>query len=106
MLCLIWLLSHLTAVIYVANEGELNDEYTVNPAGGVSVISTDQSPDRLTQDDVTTVDVTAEDLPEDFRPLGPNPEAYHLNAEPEYIVVDKIASMPMLLSGSQRYWKV
>lgn len=75
--------------LLVANEGELNDEYTVNPAGGVSVISTDQSPDQLTQDDVTTVDVTAEDLPEDFRPLGPNPEAYHLNAEPEYIVVDK-----------------
>lgn len=74
--------------LLVANEGELNDEYTVNPPGGVSVIATDRSPDQLTQDDVTTVNVTPEDLPDDFRPLGPNPDEYHLNAEPEYIVVD------------------
>ena len=74
--------------LLVANEGELNDEYTINPPGGISVIDTRKSPQHLTQDDVTTVNVTKEDIPEDFRPLGPNPDEYHLNAEPEYIVVD------------------
>lgn len=72
----------------VANEGEPNDDYDVNPAGSLSVITLSDDITALTQDAVNTVFVTAEDLPEDLRTLGITSEDFVLNVEPEYIAVD------------------
>src|SRR5699024_2893911 len=47
--------------LLVANEGELDDEYTVNPAGGASVMSTYRSPEQLAQETVTTAALTSDD---------------------------------------------
>lgn len=72
----------------VANEGEPNDDYDVNPAGSLSVITLSDDITALTQDAVNTVFVTAEDLPEDLRTLGIKSEDFVVNVEPEYIAVD------------------
>lgn len=72
----------------VANEGEPNDDYDVNPAGSLSVITLSDDITALTQDAVNTVFVTAEDLPEDLRTLGITSEDFVVNVEPEYIAVD------------------
>ncbi len=74
--------------LLVANEGEPNDDYTVNPVGGISVIALPDDISTLSQDHVHTVEIKAEDLPANIRPLGPNPEETFKNAEPEFIVVD------------------
>ena len=73
--------------VLVANEGEPNDDYTVNPEGSVSVIDVANRPSHLNAQDIRTVSFTKEHQ-KGLRALGPNTEDAYLNIEPEYIAVD------------------
>lgn len=73
--------------LLVANEGEPNDDYTVNPQGSVSVIDLSAGPSHLTTENVRTAVFTKEHQ-QGLRALGPNAEDAYLNIEPEYIAVD------------------
>lgn len=73
--------------LLVANEGEPNDDYTVNPEGSVSVIDVTKGPQHLTANDVRTASFTKEHQ-KGIRALGPNADDAYLNIEPEYIAVD------------------
>ncbi|MCJ1661172.1 choice-of-anchor I family protein [Staphylococcus sp. NRL 18/288] len=73
--------------LLVANEGEPNDDYTVNPQGSVSVINLSAGPSHLTAENVRTAVFTKEHQ-QGLRALGPNAEDAYLNIEPEYIAVD------------------
>ncbi|GGB06216.1 hypothetical protein ERX37_02945 [Macrococcus hajekii] len=74
--------------LLVANEGEPNDPYTVNPEGSVSVIAANPN-GRITQKDVTTTYFNRQMIGGDVRNLGRNDEESFLNIEPEYITIDK-----------------
>lgn len=73
--------------VLVANEGEPNDDYTVNPEGSVSVIDVTSGPSHLSAQDIRTASFTKEHQ-KSLRALGPNAEDAYLNIEPEYIAVD------------------
>ncbi|MCI2901763.1 choice-of-anchor I family protein [Staphylococcus hominis] len=73
--------------VLVANEGEPNDDYTVNPEGSVSVIDVTSGPSHLSAQDIRTVSFTKEHQ-KGLRALGPNAKDAYLNIEPEYIAVD------------------
>lgn len=73
--------------VLVANEGEPNDDYTVNPEGSVSIIDVANGPSHLNAQDIRTVSFTKEHQ-KGLRALGPNAEDAYLNIEPEYIAVD------------------
>lgn len=74
-------------IILSANEGEPNDDYTVDPNGTVSIIN-------LKNDEVTTLDFTAFNGQEaaleaqGFRVFGPNATLAQ-DVEPEYITVSE-----------------
>lgn len=76
--------------VLTANEGEPNDDYTVDPLGSVSIIDISGGIQNLQQSDVTTLDFTAFNSP---APIDPNIRIFGLNAsvaqdlEPEYITV-------------------
>lgn len=81
--------------LLVANEGEPNDDYDVDPPGSVSVIDVSGGIDGLDQSMVRTADFTAWDpdgsrtLHPDVRVFGPEDEPLpSKNLEPEYIVAD------------------
>ncbi|WP_049334869.1 choice-of-anchor I family protein [Staphylococcus hominis] len=73
--------------VLVANEGEPNDDYTVNPEGSVSVIDVTSGPSHLSAQDIRVASFTKEHQKR-LRALGPNVEDAYLNIEPEYIAVD------------------
>ena len=73
--------------LLVANEGEPNDDYTVNPEGSVSVIDVTSGPSHLSAQDIRTASFTKEHQ-KGLRALGPNAKDAYLNIEPEYIAVD------------------
>lgn len=73
--------------LLVANEGEPNDDYTVNPEGSVSVIDMTSGPSHLSAQDIRVASFTKEHQ-KSLRALGPNAEDAYLNIEPEYIAVD------------------
>ncbi|RKS06754.1 hypothetical protein DFP74_2399 [Nocardiopsis sp. Huas11] len=85
------------STLLVANEGEPDDDYTVDPEGSVSVVRLSGDPRGLTQDDVSTADFRAWDegreLHPDVRVHGPDlstgepgtPGRVARNLEPEYI---------------------
>lgn len=73
--------------LVVANEGEPNDDYTVNPEGSVSVIRTKPN-GRIKQSDVTTTYFDRSMIGSDVRDLGRTAEESFRNLEPEYITVD------------------
>lgn len=84
--------------LLVANEGEPNDAYTIDPPGTVSVIDVSGPISELNQSSVRTADFTAWDpgggrtLDADVRVFGPEDEDEPLpseNLEPEYIVADR-----------------
>lgn len=90
--------------LLVANEGEPNDEFTLDPEGSVSVVDVSSPIDGLTQAAVRTADFRAWDRGEyelhpDVRVFGPDitgrddggldePGRIARNLEPDYIVAD------------------
>ncbi|MFO7960631.1 MAG: choice-of-anchor I family protein [Nitriliruptoraceae bacterium] len=82
--------------LLVANEGEPDDDYLVDPPGSVSVIDLSEPITELDQSSVRTADFTAWDpggsrtLDPDVRVFGPEDESLlpSTNLEPEYIVPD------------------
>ena len=78
--------------VLVANEGEPNDAYTVDPEGSVTVIDVSGGVPNLTQANVTTIDFTdfnsggSKTLPEAVRIFGPGATVAQ-DLEPEYIAV-------------------
>lgn len=74
--------------ILVANEGEPNDDYTIDPEGTVSIIDLQPGIANLTDSQVTQIDFTAfngQDLGE-IRIFGPGATVAQ-DLEPEYITV-------------------
>ena len=77
--------------VLVANEGEPNDEYTIDPEGSVSIIDISRGVRRLRQSDVLTADFKAFNnakLDPSIRIFGPNATVAQ-DLEPEYITVSK-----------------
>lgn len=75
--------------VLVANEGEPNDAYTVDPEGSVSVIDVSAGAAHVTQADVRTADFHAFDagpLDRSVRVFGPGSTPSQ-DFEPEYIAV-------------------
>jgi hypothetical protein len=75
--------------VLVANEGEPNDDYTVDPEGSVSIIDLTPGAANLTQRHVTTAGFTAFNncqLDPSIRIYGPNATVAQ-DLEPEYIAV-------------------
>lgn len=76
--------------VLTANEGEPNDDYTVDPLGSVSIIDVSAGVANLQQTDVITLDFSAFNSP---TPIDPNIRIFGPNAsvaqdlEPEYITV-------------------
>lgn len=101
--------------LLVANEGEPNDDVTVDPEGSVSVIPVNRRPANLTQDDVRTADFRAWDegreLHPDVRVYGPDlstgepgtPGRVARNLEPEYIVADTNHSAHVVLQEANAF---
>ncbi len=80
--------------VLVANEGEPNDDYSVDPEGSVSIIDISGGVANLTQANVTTAGFTAFNdqkdslMAEGVRIFGPGATVAQ-DLEPEYIAVDK-----------------
>lgn len=80
--------------VIVANEGEPNDAYDIDPEGSVSIINVSAGFSGLTQAQVTTVSFSdfnvggsrAAELPTGVRIFGPNASVAQ-DLEPEYITV-------------------
>ncbi len=102
-------------ILLVANEGEPNDDYTVDPEGSVSVVRVSRRPASLTQDDVRIADFRAWDedreLHPDVRVFGPDlstgepgtPGRVARNLEPEYIVADTAYSAHVVLQEANAF---
>jgi hypothetical protein len=75
--------------LLVANEGEPQDDYKVDPEGSVSIVDMRRGALRLTQNDVRTADFTdfpKEDLDPSVRIFGPGASVAQ-DIEPEYIAI-------------------
>lgn len=72
--------------LLVANEGEPNDDYSVDPLGTVSIIDLSVGVTAATQANVQTVDFTSLDagVDDDLRVFGPDASVAQ-DLEPEYI---------------------
>lgn len=73
--------------VLVANEGEPNDAYSVDPEGSVSIIDVSDGAANVTQSDVRTADFTKfnnEPLDPSIRIFGPNATVAQ-DLEPEFI---------------------
>ncbi|MEN2282841.1 hypothetical protein AAGF08_11935 [Algoriphagus sp. SE2] len=88
MLCLIWcLFSPDGRYLVSANEGEPNDEYTIDPEGSVSIIDT-QIAFQVTTLDFSPFESQQAALEENgFRIFGPN-ASFAQDIEPEYFTID------------------
>jgi hypothetical protein len=76
--------------VLVANEGEPNDSYTVDPEGSVSIIDLHRGPRNLRQSDVKTAGFTSFNgttLDPSVRVYGANNPTVAQDFEPEYIAV-------------------
>jgi len=77
--------------LIVANEGEPNDEYTIDPEGSVSIIRMSKPVKRMTQSSVVTADFSAFNhtvLDDSVRIFGPNATVAQ-DLEPEYVAVSE-----------------
>jgi 2',3'-cyclic-nucleotide 2'-phosphodiesterase (5'-nucleotidase family) len=78
--------------VLVANEGEPNDDYSIDPEGSISIIDVSGGSTNLTQANVTTADFTAFNDQQDeliaagVRIFGPNATVAQ-DVEPEYIAI-------------------
>ena len=78
--------------VLVANEGEPNGDYTIDPEGSISIIDISGGIENLSQANVATVDFTAFDnqsqelIDSGVRIFGPNATVAQ-DLEPEYIAV-------------------
>lgn len=82
------------STLLVANEGEPNDDYSVDPEGSVSLIAMKKRVDKMSQADVTEVVFTAfndSELPAGIRIFGPNATVAQ-DLEPEYIATSEDGS--------------
>ncbi len=83
--------------VLVANEGEPNDDYTIDPEGSISIIDVSGGVANLTQANVITADFTAFNdqrealIASGVRIFGPNATVAQ-DVEPEYIVVTSDSS--------------
>lgn len=78
-------------IVMTANEGEPNDEYTVDPNGSVSIIDLSKGLENTTQNDVTTLEFTnftKQDLDQSTRIFGNNgTQSVAQDIEPEYVTI-------------------
>ncbi|MEZ4518077.1 MAG: choice-of-anchor I family protein [Chloroflexota bacterium] len=77
--------------VVVANEGEPNDDYSIDPEGTVSIIEVGRNPGTLTQADVKTADFNAfndAELDPSIRIFGPGATVAQ-DVEPEYITTTR-----------------
>lgn len=83
--------------VVTANEGEPDDDFTVDPAGSISVIELPDAPGAVSQADVRTAGFAAfaDSLPAQVRVFGPDVPAptgeasrVERNLEPEYVAID------------------
>lgn len=77
--------------LVVANEGEPNDDYTLDPEGSVSVISMSRPISDMTQADVATADFAAFNgvaLDDSVRIFGPGATVAQ-DLEPEYVAISE-----------------
>ncbi|MCI2958864.1 bifunctional metallophosphatase/5'-nucleotidase [Agromyces atrinae] len=91
-------LSEDGSVAVVANEGEPNDDFTIDPEGSIGVVSLPSTVAAPQQSDVRIADfhefeaAGSKTLHEDVRVFGPTPHGDDLpvsrNLEPEYIAID------------------
>ncbi len=80
--------------VLVANEGEPDDGYTVDPEGSVSIIDIKNGVSNITQADVRTADFSAYNntvLDPSIRIFGPNATVAQ-DLEPEFITISKDSS--------------
>ena len=84
--------NHDGTKLLVANEGEPNQDYTIDPEGSISIIDLSTGAAALTQDDIMTLDFNTYDSQVDalrdsgIRIFGPNASVSQ-DLEPEYITV-------------------
>lgn len=88
--------------ILVANEGEPNDKYTIDPEGSVSYIDLTNGVQALSQSDVTNLDFRAFEsqmatlVSEGVRIFGPNANLSQ-DLEPEYIAINTAGTEAMVV---------
>jgi hypothetical protein len=72
--------------VLTANEGEPNDDYSIDPEGSVSIIDLSMGIEMVTDDSVTTIGFADVTLPDGVRIYGPNATQAQ-DIEPEYIAI-------------------
>jgi len=71
----------------VANEGEPNDDYSINPEGSVAIIDVQGGTEGLTQGNVEIISFDENVIDSNVRKVHPD-STYREDLEPEYIAVD------------------
>jgi hypothetical protein len=76
--------------LLVANEGEPNDAYTIDPEGSISIIDVTGGAAQVTQDDVTTASFSGfsrDTIDPSIRIFGANNPTVAQDLEPEYLTI-------------------
>lgn len=75
--------------VFTANEGEPNEDYSIDPEGSVSLIDISGGIESLTQDDVTTVKFDQQSVIDPKVRIGKPGATYAEDLEPEYIAASE-----------------